>query len=86
MHISGGRMSKPEIRKQNSQIILGDGESFNEVGDRSNIGAITADKRVIRGQMMSTKVNRQDSEPDYSPDILDNSKFNIMIYIYSTSV
>ena len=81
VHISGGRMSKPEIRKQNSQIILEDGESFNEVDDRSNIRAITADKRVIRGQMMSTKVNRQDSEPDYSPDILDNSKFNIMIYI-----
>ena len=76
VHISGGRMSKSEIRKQKSQIILADGESFNEVNDRSNIGPITADKRVIRGQMVSTKVHTQDSEPDYSPDILDNSKFH----------
>ena len=86
MHISGGRTSKSEIRKQKSQIILADGESFNEVDDRSNIGPITIDKRVIRGQMVSTKVNRQDTEPDYSPDILDNSKLNTIIYLSQESI
>ena len=76
MHISGGRMSKSEIRKQKSNIILADGrDSFNEVEDRSMLGQITLDKRVIRGQMRSSpKINHQDNEPDYSPDILDNGK------------
>ena len=57
-------------------MILADGrDSFNEVEDRSMLGQITVDKRVIRGQMRSSsKMNNQDNEPDYSPDILDNGK------------
>ena len=73
-------MSKSEIRKQKSQIILADGDSFNEVDDRSNVGKISVDKRVVRGQMISSEINRQSNEPDYSPDILDDGKCNKLFY------
>ena len=80
VHRSGGRMSKSEIRKQNSQIILEEGDSFNEVDDRSNVGKLAADKRVVRGQMISSNMNRQSNEPVYSPDMLDDGKCNKLFY------
>ena len=74
VHISGGRMTKSEIRKQKSNMILENGDSFNEVEDRSIVGATALDKRASRGRASSSTLNIQGNEPDYSPDILDNGK------------
>ena len=74
VHISSGRITKSEIRKQKSKIILQNDDSFNEVQDRGVIGANILDKRANRGKMSSSTLHIQGNEPDYSPDILDNGK------------
>ena len=74
VHISSGRITKSEIRKQKSKIILQNDDSFNEVQDREVIGANILDKRANRGKMSSSTLHIQGNEPDYSPDILDNGK------------
>ena len=74
VHISSGRVTKSEIRKQKSKIILQNGDSHNEVEDRTIIEANTLDHRINRGKMSSSSMHIQSNEPDYSPDILDNGK------------
>ena len=76
VHISSGRMTKSEIRKQKSKIILQNGDLFNEVEDRTIIGANTLDHRTNRGKLSSSTIHIQSNEPDYSPDILDNGKLS----------
>ena len=85
VHISSGRMTKSEIRKQKSKIILQNGDLFNEVEDRKIIGANTIDHRANRGKLSSSTIHIQSNEPDYSPDILDNGKFsNLNLFISVT--
>ena len=67
-----------EIRRENSKIIQENGDSFNNVEETAIISPITLDKRLIRGQISSGKLNSEDNEPDYSADILDNGKYNII--------
>ena len=85
VHISSGRMTKSEIRKQKSKIILQNGDLFNEVEDRTIIGANTLDHRANRGKLSSSTIHIQSNEPDYSPDILDNGKLsNLNLFVSAT--
>ena len=58
----------------NANMILENGDSFNEFEDRSIVGVTALDKRASRGRVSSSTLNIQSNEPDYSPDILDNGK------------
>ena len=79
VHMSGGRMSKSETRKENSKIILEDGSSFSEVDNSGIIAPITADKRVVLGQISSGKISGENNEADYSSDILNNGKYTFIL-------
>ena len=79
-------MTKSEIRKQKSKIILQNGDLFNEVEDRTIIGANTLDHRANRGKLSSSTIHIQSNEPDYSPDILDNGKFENLNFFFSVTL